>query len=114
MTGIELLETLSNNIKAFRKEKTLTQEKLAEEAELSSQAINAIEGKRRWPGEDTISKIASALDVEVYQLFVPQGRTPVIVEKTPENERLRQEIKSQVLDDVKSVLDRTIEKMRLK
>ena len=44
MTGNELLETLSTNIKIYRKEKSWTQEKLAEEADMSVQAINFFEG----------------------------------------------------------------------
>ena len=50
MTGAEILEVLSTNIKKYRKEKCWTQEKLAEESELSVQAVNFFEGKRRWPG----------------------------------------------------------------
>ena len=64
-SGAEILETLSTNIKNFKKGKGWTQEKLAEEAEMSVQAINFFEGKRRWPGEDSLSKIASALKIEV-------------------------------------------------
>ena len=79
MTGNELLEILSTNIKFYRKEKSWTQEKLAEEAEMSVQAVNFFEGKRRWPGEDSLSKIASALDIEVYQLFIQQDKTPVFI-----------------------------------
>ena len=88
MTGNELLEILSTNIKFYRKEKSWTQEKLAEEAEMSVQAVNFFEGKRRWPGEDSLSKIASALDIEVYQLFIQQDKTPVFIEETPENEKI--------------------------
>lgn len=111
MTGTELLETLSRNIKNFRKEKTWTQEKLAEEAELSPQAINAIEGKRRWPGEETVSQIATALDVEVYQLFIPQDKTPIKIEETPENEKIREQLKSNLLENIRKSLERTLDKM---
>ena len=82
-SGAKILEILSTNIKNFRKVRGWTQEKLAEEAEMSVQAINFFEGKRRWPGVDSLSKIASALNIEVYQLFIPQDKTPVIIEETP-------------------------------
>ena len=111
MTGSEILETLSSNIKLIRKEKSWTQEKLAEECGLSSQAINAIEGKRRWPGEDTISKIATALDVEVYQLFVPKDSTPVIIEETPENEKIRSQITLSVVDEVRNIINHALDKI---
>ena len=111
MTGNELLETLSTNIKIYRKEKSWTQEKLAEEADMSVQAINFFEGKRRWPGEDSLSKIASALDVEVYQLFIPHGKTPV-VEETPENEKIRMQITADLLEEIEHNLKKTLEKIR--
>lgn len=112
MTGNELLETLSTNIKIYRKEKSWTQEKLAEEADMSVQAINFFEGKRRWPGEDSLSKIASALDVEVYQLFIPHGKTPVVIEETPENEKIRMQITADVLEEIEHNLKKTLEKIR--
>ncbi len=112
MTGNELLEILSTNIKFYRKEKSWTQEKLAEEAEMSVQAVNFFEGKRRWPGEDSLSKIASALDIEVYQLFIQQDKTPVFIEETPENEKIRTQITEEVLDEVELSVKKTLEKIR--
>lgn len=112
MTGNELLEILSTNIKFYRKEKSWTQEKLAEEAEMSVQAVNFFEGKRRWPGEDSLSKIASALDIEVYQLFIQQDTTPVFIEETPENEKIRTQITEEVLDEVELSVKKTLEKIR--
>lgn len=112
MNGIELLETLSSNIRFFRKQKMWTQEKLAEEAEMSVQAINFFEGKRRWPGEDSLSKIASALEVDVYQLFIPKNKTPVVIEDTPENEKIRNQITDEVVDDVRRILNKTLDKMK--
>lgn len=85
---------------------------MAEKIGVSSQNINDIEGKRRFPRSDTLVKIADALDVQVYELFVPQDKTPIIIEETPENEKIRDEIKSQVLENVRSVLNKTIDKMR--
>lgn len=112
MNRIELLETLSSNIRFFRKQKMWTQEKLAEEAEMSVQAINFFEGKRRWPGEDSLSKIASALEVDVYQLFIPKNKTPVVIEDTPENEKIRNQITDEVVDDVRRILNKTLDKMK--
>ena len=112
MTGNELLETLATNIKVLRKRKSWTQEKLAEESEMSVQAINFFEGKRRWPGENSLSKIADALGVEVYQLFIPQDKTPIIIEETPENEKIRSQITEEVVDEVKRAVLRTLEKVR--
>ena len=68
----KLREILSNNIKKERKKLGLTQEKLAEIAELSSQTINDIEGCRMWVSDKTMSKLANVLHVEAYQLLVSE------------------------------------------
>ena len=109
---MEILETLSTNIKNYRKGKAWTQEKLAEEADMSVQAVNFFEGKRRWPGEESLSKIASALQVEVYQLFIPQDRTPIIIEETDENERIRRQITEEVVADVRKLLNNALDKIK--
>lgn len=70
MTVIELKETLSKNIKKYRKGR-FTQETLAEAIGVSFQNINDIEGKRRWPREETLVKLADILGIEIYELFIP-------------------------------------------
>ncbi len=111
MDGAEILETLSVNIKKLRKERSWTQEKLAEEANMSVQAINFFEGKRRWPGEDYLSKLAAALGVEVYQLFVPHDTKPIVIEETPKNERIRAQITEEVVDDVRRAMTKALDKI---
>ena len=111
-SGEEILETLSTNIKFFRKDKGWTQEKLAEEAEMSVQAINFFEGKRRWPGEDSLSKIASALNIEVYQLFIPHDSKPVIIEETPENERIRAQLTEEIVEQIRLSLNKSMDKVK--
>ena len=111
MTGTEILETLSSNIRNLRKEKSWTQEKLAEESDLSVQAVNFFEGKRRWPAEDSLSKIAEALGVEVYQLFIPKDETPIEIEKTPENEKIRSQITEDVVTEIRKELSKTLDQL---
>ena len=110
MTEQELQETLSQNIKLYRKGK-FTQETLAEKIGVSSQNINNIEGKRRFPRTDTLVKIADALDVEVYQLFVPQNTTPIVIEENDENERIRSEIQKEVVESVRLTLNKALDRM---
>jgi len=71
MEAGKLREILSYNIKIERKKLGLTQEKLAEIAELSAQTINDIEGCRMWVSDKTITKLARVLHVEAYQLLIP-------------------------------------------
>jgi transcriptional regulator with XRE-family HTH domain len=64
-------KALSANIKRHREFLSLTQEKLAEKAGISANMINDIEGCRTWVSDKTLSKLASALKVETYRLFMP-------------------------------------------
>jgi transcriptional regulator with XRE-family HTH domain len=79
MESEQLREILSLNIKKERKKLGLTQEKLAEFSDLSSQTINDIEGCRMWVSDKTIIKLARVLHVEAYQLLVPME--PITTQK---------------------------------
>ena len=68
----KLRKILSENIKKYRAELGLSQEKLAELVALSDQTINDIEGCRTWVSDKTLVKIALALKVEIYQLVYPK------------------------------------------
>ena len=111
MTKEELCKILSYNIKKYRNGK-FTQESLAETAGLSPQQINGIEGCRKFVSTESLLKIATALNVEVYQLFVPQDITPIVIDETPENEKIRKQIKDEVLDDIKYNLNKVLDKMK--
>ena len=98
MTENQLREILSQNIKKYRKGK-FTQEQLAEEIGVSTQNINDIEGKRRWPRESTLIKIAEILKVEVYQLFIPQNLVEIKIEETNENQQIQRQIQNKLISD---------------
>ncbi|MDR1956838.1 MAG: helix-turn-helix domain-containing protein [Treponema sp.] len=66
-----LRKLLSMNIKIRRKALGISQEKLARDADLSTQTVNDIEGCRTWVSDKTIVKLAHVLQVEVYQLLLP-------------------------------------------
>jgi transcriptional regulator with XRE-family HTH domain len=61
----------AQNVKKRREKLGLSQEKLAESTGLSVQTINTIEGCRMWVSDKTISYLAKALKIEVFQLFIP-------------------------------------------
>lgn len=111
MTEDELKSVLSVNMKEYRKNK-FTQESLAEKVHVSAQNINDIEGKRRFPRPDTLVKIASALGVEVYQLFIPQNQEPVIIEETPENERILSKMTDEIVEEIRLSFNRTLDKIK--
>ena len=62
---------LAQNIKKYRENMGLTQENLAEMTDLSVQTINTIEGCRMWISDKSITRLAKALNVEIFQLFMP-------------------------------------------
>lgn len=109
MTEQQLHETLSQNIKKYRKGK-YTQEQLAEKIGVSSQNINDIEGKRRWPRESTLIKIADALEIEVYQLFIPNDLSNIQIDATDENEKIRAKIQQQVVSEFRKSMNNMLDK----
>ena len=83
MTATMLRQILSKNIKSLRSQRSLSQIELAEKAEISIPFLSNIERGNKWPHPETLVKIASALDIEVYMLFqdkVPP--MPAITKKT--------------------------------
>ena len=109
MTEQQLHETLSQNIKKYRKGK-YTQEQLAEKIGVSSQNINDIEGKRRWPRESTLIKIADALEIQVYQLFIPNDLSNIQIENTDENEKIRTTIQQRLVSDFRKSMNNMLDK----
>ena len=111
MTEEELKSVFSENIKKYRNGK-FTQESLAEKIGVSSQNINDIEGKRRFPRTDTLVKIADALNVEVYQLFIPQDKTPIKIEDTPENEKIRSQMTADIVEGIRTSVNKMLDKIK--
>ena len=66
-----LRKILSMNIKKQRVLLGISQEKLAETSGISSNMIKDIEACRSWVSDNTLIKLASALEIDVYRLFVP-------------------------------------------
>ncbi len=65
----KLYEKLGRKIQKARKEKGITQERLAEMADISRTYMGHIEQGRRQPPLDTMQKIAKALKMKVNELI---------------------------------------------
>ena len=52
----------------------ISQEKLAELADVSVQMIKGIEGRRTWVSDKMLTNLAQVLGVSAFQLLVPLGR----------------------------------------
>lgn len=66
---METKQLLGLKIKELRKKRHLTQEQLAELLDLDFGYISKLEVGRNFPAIGTLEKIASVLDVELYELF---------------------------------------------
>jgi transcriptional regulator with XRE-family HTH domain len=67
---MDILSTFANNVKKYRLSRGLSQEKLAEYAGLHRTYISAIERCRRSIALENVQRIADALHIETYLLFV--------------------------------------------
>jgi transcriptional regulator with XRE-family HTH domain len=67
----DLRRILAANLKKQRNMLGLSQEKLAEMADLSWQTVNSIECQRTWVSDKTLESLADALKIETFQLLLP-------------------------------------------
>jgi len=67
-----LRSILSQNIRRFRKMKGLSQERLSEKMEISTNYLSDIERGKGWVSPFSLVKLANALEIEVFELFRPQ------------------------------------------
>lgn len=70
----DILEKLGARIQEERKKARLTQEQLAERVDLSVNYIGYIERGKQAPYLKTLERIADALGIEVYELFLFKER----------------------------------------
>ena len=64
---------LAKNLKRFRKALGITQEKMAEKANISSGFVKQIETCRTWIGPDTLDQLAQALGCQPWELLKKPG-----------------------------------------
>jgi transcriptional regulator with XRE-family HTH domain len=105
----KLREILSGNIKKERKKLGLTQEKLAEIADLSSQTINDIEGCRMWVSDKTMSKLARVLHIEAYQLLIPASLPGVTSMEASNRENILFDLEDRVIRNIRQQFKEAIE-----
>ncbi len=86
---------LGQKIQSLRKTRRLTQEKFAEMIGIDPKNVSRIENGNNYPSADTLTAIAKALNVDIYELFVFKEDVPY--------EKMRQEILKAMEND-KTVL----------
>ncbi|WP_075866642.1 helix-turn-helix domain-containing protein [Carboxydothermus islandicus] len=70
--NLDIKKLFGSNVRKYRLQKKLSQEQLAELAELHRTYISAVECGKRSIALDNIQKIAQALEIEIYKLFLPE------------------------------------------
>lgn len=74
MTEEILKEIYARNIKNLREKNRLTQAQLAEKVKLAEKYLSAIERGANWGSFSTLIALANALEVEPYELLLPQNK----------------------------------------
>lgn len=70
---MDIIKVFGNNVRKYRTKLGLSQEKFAEKCGLHRTYISDIECFRRSISLDNIQKIADALGVETFKLFLTEG-----------------------------------------
>ncbi|MCL2793196.1 MAG: helix-turn-helix transcriptional regulator [Spirochaetaceae bacterium] len=95
---LKIRDLLALNLKENRKKCGFTQEKLAEKAGISAHYLAMIEVSKKFPTPEMLDRIATALEIETYQLFD--------VSATPEGALLH--LEQSILTNVEQLINVTI------
>ena len=68
---LKIQQYLIHNLKLYRKNRGLTQEKLAILSDTATNYIGLIETGKRFPSYDLLQRLADSLNIDVYKLFIP-------------------------------------------
>lgn len=71
---MDIVKVFGNNLKKYRKKLGLSQEKLAEKCKLHRTYISSIECYKRSISLENIQRIADALEIETYKLFMESDK----------------------------------------
>ncbi len=69
---MDIIKVFGTNLKKYRKKKGLSQEAFAEKCGMHRTYISAIECYKRSISLENIQRIADALEIETYKLFMEE------------------------------------------
>jgi len=110
---MEMMKVFVLNLKKYRKKKGISQMKLAEMVDTSTSYIGEIEINSRVPSLAMVERIAKALKIEPFRLFLDnKGRTSEDQQmdhyledlSTKERQILAQHIKNRISNEVDKIL----------
>ena len=68
----ELRAIFGKNVRLHRNRRNWSQADLAEYAKISINFLGDIERGKKWPHPDTLTKMAAALEIKVFELFLEE------------------------------------------
>ena len=111
---MEMMKVFAYNIKKYRKIKRFSQMKLAEMINTSTSYIGEIEINNKSPSMEMVEKIAEALDIEPFRLFLDDlnrksdktQSNEIYYERltTVERQNLSKKIYTAILSDLENIL----------
>jgi transcriptional regulator with XRE-family HTH domain len=99
MTSIK--EVLGKNLRENRRRCGFSQEKLAEKAGISTHYLAMIEIARNFPTSEILERLAGAMGIEVFELFL------IDLSPRAELEQLRRDIVAEIKQLVDDALEKT-------
>ena len=112
----ELRAVLAENIKKYRNRRGWNQLFLAEKLDISSNFLSEIETEKGWVSPLTLVKLANALEVEVFELFMPKNSQNTVQDEL-ENEKMKRFAKDLALaldassNEINNFLKNTVAKV---
>jgi len=67
---VYLKDIFVKNLKKYRRKSGLTRAQLAEKVNVSTHHIGMIELSRNYPTLELVERLANALDIKIYELFI--------------------------------------------
>lgn len=103
-------ETLSNNIRAFRRDLHLTQEQLAENADISLSYLADIEHCKTWVSDKTLLKLAASLHKKPFELLVERNSEDAKTDIHAISD-IMHDGKKELVKAVSAICDRTVQRI---
>ena len=108
---MNLEHTVIDNIRRIRKEKGISQEKLAELCDTSASYIGLMEIYKNIPKLSTIERIALALNVSPIKLFESEEDEADKKQSEKQKAKLRKQLKSEMIKGFEKQIDSSLLKL---
>jgi len=103
-------EIFAANLRDYRRKKNLTQEKLAEKADMSLHYLATLELGNNFPSGEMLEKLATALDIQAFQFFyplsTPEGALLELEQSIITN--MKHEFKKEIIGEVIKAIKQTL------